>query len=409
MNAPLSVKPWSLLVVAAAIGIAILSPLEASGQIMFPVYVHVIGAVITLIMIADFIVRWRSSGTLAAYGTKWFIVDLAGALPLGLLTGIPVLEIIRLLKLGRVVQTMQDLWSAHIDKWNTFRLVYSALWIGMVIHWLSCGWMAIRALNAALEGGDSYLRSLYWCVTTLATVGYGDIVPRTGLETIYAVLVMIAGVGLFGYVIGNVAHVITNLHPSRVRYIETMEGINAFMDYRGIPALLQHRIRGYYAYRWEKRLGFDESAILNDLSVSLRGEVSLFLKKEVIEKVPFFKGASEELIREISLAMRPTVYMPGDAVFRAGEQGQEMFFIGRGEVEVLAKDGSAVQAVLRDGDFFGEGALVLGQPRSATVRAVGFCDLYALDKNSFESIMQRHPQFAAHIKAMINERFGPQR
>jgi hypothetical protein len=410
MNAPLSVKPWSLVVVAAAIGIAILSPLVAAGQDTFPLYARVIGGVITVIMVADVVVRWRSSGSFAIYTTKWFIIDLAGALPLGLLTGIPALEVFRLLKLGRVLQTMQDLWSAHIDKWNTFRLVYSAIWIGMVIHWLSCGWMAIRALNPLTEaGGDSYLRSLYWCVTTLATVGYGDIVPRTEIETIYAVLVMIAGVGLFGYVIGNVAHVITNLHPSRVRYIETMEGINAFMEYRGIPALLQHRIRGYYAYRWEKRLGFDESAILNDLSVSLRGEVSLFLKKEVIEKVPFFKGASEELVREISLAMRPTVYMPGDAVFRAGEQGQEMFFIGRGEVEVLAKDGSAVQAVLKDGDFFGEGALVLGQPRSATVRAVGFCDLYALDKISFESIMQRHPQFAAHIRAMINERFGPQR
>ena len=410
MTTPLSVKPWSLLVVAATTGLAILAPLEASGQ--FPVHasVRVTGALLTLIMVADLIIRWRSSGSFTAYTVKWFIVDLAGALPLGLMTGIPVLEVLRLIKLARVVQTMQDLWSTHIDKWNTFRLVYSAIWIGFLVHWLSCGWLALRAMSPVLDPyGNTYIRSFYWCVTSLATVGYGDIVPHTDLETIYAILVMVAGVGMFGYVIGNIAHVITNLHPSRVRYIETMEGINAFMDYRGIPALLQHRIRGYYAYRWEKRLGFDESAILNDLSVSLRGEVSLFLKKEVIEKVPFFKGASEELVREISLAMRPAVYMPGDPVFRAGERGEEMYFIGRGEVEVLAKDGTAVQAVLRDGDFFGEGSLVRGQPRSATVRAVGFCDLYALDKVSFESIMQRHPRFAEHIEAMIKERFGPDR
>ena len=240
-------------------------------------------------------------------------------------------------------------------------------------------------------------------------MGYGDITPRTELETVYAIFVMAAGVGMFGYVIGNIAHIIANMHPSRVRYIETMEGINAFMDYRGLPQPLQRRIRDYYAYRWEKRLGFDESAILNDLSFSLREDVSLFLKKEVIEQVPFFKGATEELVREISLAMRPRVYMPGDPVFRAGEQGEEMYFIGRGEVEVLAKDGTAVQAVLRDGDFFGEGALVLGQPRSATVRAVGFCDLYALDKAAFDSIVHRHPEFAAHIERMITERFGPNR
>lgn len=410
MHSPLSVRPWSLFVVVAASGLALIAPLEASGQFQGLRLIPVLGHLLTVVMIADLIVRWRASGSFSSYTVRWFLVDLAGALPLGLLTGIPALETLRLIKLARLVQTMQDLWSTHIDKWNTFRLLYSAIWIGFLVHWLSCGWIALRAMSTGLDNtGNTYLRSLYWCITTLATVGYGDITPRTDLETIYAVLVMVAGVGMFGYVIGNIAHIITNMHPSRVRYIETMEGLNAFMEYRGLPSQLQHRIRDYYAYRWEKRLGFDESTILNDLSVSLQGEVSLFLKKDVIEKVPFFKGATEELVLEISLAMRPRVYMPGDLIFRAGEKGEEMYFIGRGEVHILAKDGSTIQAVLRDGDFFGEGALVLGQPRSATVRAVGYCDLYALDKPSFESIMQRHPEFAAHIEAMIKARFGPHR
>lgn len=410
MNHPHSAKPWSLLVVASATGLGLLSPLLASGQIVFPLPLHIAGHGITLVMMVDLIVRWRRSGSLHAYGVRWLCVDLLGALPLALLTGLPGLEVLRLAKLARVVQTMRELWSVYIDKWNTFRLLYSAILIGFVVHWLSCGWLALRAASPHLDNtGNTYLRALYWCVTTLTSVGYGDIIPRTDVETVYAIFVMAAGVGMFGYVVGNIAHIITNLHPSRVRYIETMEGLNAFMEYRGLPSQLQHRIRDYYAYRWEKRLGFDESTILNDLSVSLQSEVSLFLKKDVIEKVPFFKGATEELVREISLAMRPRVYMPGDPIFRAGEQGEEMYFIGRGEVNVLAKDGTTVQAVLRDGDFFGEGALVLGQPRSATVRAIGYCDLYALDKASFASIIQRHPGFAAHIEAMIKERFGSHR
>jgi hypothetical protein len=405
-----TVQPWFLMVVAATTGLALLAPLQAVVQYEMPPFIRILDHVITLVMVADLVVRWRSAGSLREYGAGWLLADLLAAIPFGLLTGMPVVDLVRLAKLGRLVQTMRELWSTYLDKWNSFRLLYSGLLIAFVVHWLACGWMALRAFNTQFDNTENtYIRALYWCVTTLASVGYGDITPRNDIEIVYAILVMAAAVGMFGYVIGNIAHIIANMHPSRVRYIETMEGINAFMEYRGLPSPLQERIRDYYAYRWEKRLGFDESAILNDLSFSLQSDVSLFLKKEVIEKVPFFKGATEELVREISLAMRPRVYMPGDPVFRAGEKGEEMYFIGRGEVEVLAKDGTAVQAVLRDGDFFGEGALVLGQPRSATVRAVGFCDLYALEKASFNSIVQRHPEFAAHIETMITERFGPNR
>lgn len=412
MNAP--ARPprpriWPLVVSTAATGIAILVPLHAIVRADLPPALNALDAVLAAVMVADIIVRWRDARSLRAYGPVWLAIDVLAAIPFHLLTGFPLAGLLRVGKLARAVQTMRALWSAHIDKWNVFRLAYSGYWIILVVHWLACGWLALR--GAGTDPGsaqETYLRALYWCVTTLTSVGYGDITPRNELETAYAILVMAAGVGMFGYVIGNIAHIIANLHPSRVRYVETMEGINAFMDYRGLPPDLKHRIRDYYAYRWEKRLGFEESAILNDLSFALRGDVSLFLKKDVIEKVPFFRGAGTELIREIALAMRPRVYMPGDPVFRAGEKGEEMYFIGRGDVEVLGRDGVTVQALLHDGDFFGEGALVLGQPRSATVRAVGYCDLYALEKTDFDTIMQRYPGFAAHITAMIRERFGPQ-
>ena len=236
-------------------------------------------------------------------------------------------------------------------------------------------------------------------------VGYGDITPQNDFEMIFAVMAMVLGVGMFGYVIGNVAHIISNLHPSRARYVETMERINAFMEYRGLPDALQHRIREYHGYRWEKRLGFDESVIVDELPPSLRAEVSLFLKKDVIEKVPLFKGAGTDLIRDIALAMHPLVYLPGDYIFRAGDQGKEMFFIGRGTVEILGKERESVQATLGDGQFFGEVALVKGQPRNASVRAVGYCDLYSLDKETFDRIIAHHPDFKEHIDQMVKERF----
>lgn len=361
--------------------------------------------VLVPLLVADIAMRWKSAGTRGAYDGKWLVVDLVAALPLGAVWPGSPLDLIRLVKLGRIVQTMQQWWRQHIAMWNSLRLLYSAYSVALVVHGLTCSWIAIRSLHETNLAHNTYLRSLYYCVTTLATVGYGDITPQTDLEMMFAVTIMALGVGMYGYVIGNMAHVISNLHPSRARYVETMERINAFMEYRAVPGKLQNRIREYHRYRWEKRLGFDESAIVEELPPSLRAEVSLFLKKDVIEKVPLFRGASADLISEIALAMRPLVYLPGDYVFRVGDPGKEMFFIGRGTVEILGQDNTTVQATLGDGQFFGEVALVKGQPRNASVRALGYCDVYSLDKDTFDRIIAHHTDFKEHIDKMVQERF----
>jgi hypothetical protein len=360
---------------------------------------------VTCAFVADLLLRLlQARRSISAYGIRWFVVDGLAALPFALLPGGSALVVLRLLKLARVVQMMRAWWRDYASLWNTLRLVYSGYWIILIVHWLSSGWVALRGLEQAATPWDAYLRGLYWCVVTVATVGYGDITPRTNAEIVYAIVVMIVGVGLYGYVIGNVAHILSNLHPSRVRYVENMERLNGFLTYRDVPELLQNRIRDYYTYVWEKRLGFEESSIMSTLPPGLLTELSLFLKRDVIETVPFLKGASELLIKEIALAMRPVVYAPGDYIFRAGEQGKEMFFIGRGSVHVMAKDERTVAAELTDGAFFGEFALVLGQPRNASVRSVSYCDLYSLDKETFDRIIARHPEFAAHIASMMHER-----
>ena len=63
------------------------------------------------------------------------------------------------------------------------------------------------------------------------------------------------------------------------------------------------------------------------------------------------------------------------------------------------------EATLKDGEFFGEVALVKGQPRNASIRAVGYCDLYALRMDTFDHVIAHHPGFKEHIDRMVTERF----
>jgi voltage-gated potassium channel len=75
-----------------------------------------------------------------------------------------------------------------------------------------------------------------------------------------------------------------------------------------------------------------------------------------------------------------------------------MYFISRGLVEVIAADGETILATLSDGDFFGEIALLFSQPRTAGVRAVDYCDIYALEKETMERILAHYPDFAMHVR-----------
>lgn len=131
-------------------------------------------------------------------------------------------------------------------------------------------------------------------------------------------MAMILGVGVYGYVIGHVAHLLANLDGAKSHYRNTMERLTIFMAYRNVPQALPKRIYDYYNYLWEHRLGGEENRVLAELPPSLRTELSLALKHEFVEKIPFLQGASHTLIRDLTLEMQHVIHFPGDVLFYAG-------------------------------------------------------------------------------------------
>jgi voltage-gated potassium channel len=144
--------------------------------------------------------------------------------------------------------------------------------------------------------------------------------------------------------------------------------------------------------------------VLSGLPATLQTEVSILLKREFIEKVPFLKGVGQEVIRDIAFELRPVIFTPGTYIFRAGEIGRHVYFISHGTVEVISADGKKILATLSDGDFFGEIALLFRQPRTAGVRAKDYCDMYCLDKDTFDRILVHYPDFGRHIREVAERR-----
>jgi voltage-gated potassium channel len=309
------------------------------------------------------------------------------------------LFLLKLLFLRRLMDVRKVLDSHDSVHPAVARLIPVGIVMPLVVHVIACGWIWLGSGSAGPSPDKvfEYGRAVYWAVTTLCTVGYGDITGRTLPQMFYANGTMVVGVAFFGYVLSNIASLLARMDAAREEYMSLLDKVESFMRYNDLPAALRSKVRAYYRYLWESRKGYDDSSVLADLPQKLRVEVSLHMNAEIIEKVPLLRGADQNLLREIVLLFKPRVAVPGEEVFRAGDPGDAMYFIHRGPMEILSKEEKLI-ATLQAGSFFGEMALLTSSPRNATARAVNYCDLSVLSRESFEGVLHRHPRFGAHVR-----------
>ena len=159
---------------------------------------------------------------LRSFYKKWLIPDLIAAIPFALFLANPFFEFLHLLKLIKVVYLAYMLSRIYIRYKNAIVLMQFMYWLSLLSHWLSCGWLYVRGIVETATASD-YIGALYWVVATLTTVGYGDITPQNNIERIYAIVTMVLGYSLIGYLIGSIAGILTKKNPSQERYQQNLE------------------------------------------------------------------------------------------------------------------------------------------------------------------------------------------
>lgn len=276
------------------------------------------------------------------------------------------------------------------------RLLALVVILPLMVWWAATGWLVLGGDAETSNAGLRMVRAVYWAVTTMATVGYGDIVPTTIPQMFYACAIMITGVASFGYILSNIATLMLRLDAARQHQEEVRDRIEFFMRYHEVPAALRQSVRAYFKYLWSTKGGYNDAEVLDGLPRGLRADLAMYLHRDLLSKVPLLKDASPDVLRDLVVVLRPAVYLPGNIICRKGAHGDEMYFIVRGEIEILDENNTLI-ARLDDGDFFGEMALLTNQVRNATARAVTFCDLYVLDRKTFDQVTHSHPHFRASV------------
>lgn len=166
----------------------------------------------------------------------WLVIDIFTSLPFDIIASLfglslptKVLSALRLLRIIRVVK-LRAIFSFVEFLPKSVKVSLAISGVIVALHWFACGWMLITP-RPELDPWSYYNVSLYWTVTTLTTVGYGDITPHTNIGRLYTMGVMLIGVASYGIIIGNFSRMIMLADKHNEEKKEKMTTLHSFLRY----------------------------------------------------------------------------------------------------------------------------------------------------------------------------------
>ena len=202
----------------------------------------------------------------------------------------------------------------------------------------------MHAVEGAVQPGKfgTIPGSMWWAITTLTTVGYGDEVPITFLGRLVAGCTMVVGLGILALPVGIVA------------------------------------------------TGFMTTIHQRDFVITFG----------MLARVPLFRELDARLISEILNVLRSQTVPRGTIIAVKGAPAHAMYFIVSGEVEAELPHR---KVKFGPGDFFGELALLHQTHRRATIVALTGCRLLALSAEDFATLTRKHPELRDRIEVAAKE------
>jgi voltage-gated potassium channel len=290
--------------------------------------------------------HWRARLRFAA--RPIMIVDLLAFLPWYLhwiypmdLRVLRLFRLFRVLKLVRYSPALQTLGRVIADE---YRALLGALLVMLMMILFASSIIYFLERDTQPDKFGSIPEAAWWALATLTTTGFGDVVPVTPWGKVFGGIVMLLGVGMFALPIAIIA-----------------------------AGFSQEASRHHFVVTWS-----------------------------MVARVPLFSTLDESEVAEITKLLYTRTYMPGVPMVRTHDAGDAMFLIASGEA--LVDIGPGHHAVLKEGDFFGEMALLEHRRHKHDVVAKTRCRVYVLDSQALARLGRRHPEIMQRIRKMAETR-----
>ncbi|KAA6417271.1 MAG: cyclic nucleotide-binding [Trebouxia sp. A1-2] len=191
----------------------------------------------------------------------------------------------------------------------------------------------------SIPGPSVCLAAAYWSLTTVSTIGFGDILPRSNAERAVMLFAQLMGVLFFGILLGS----ITSLLQASTRaskelqeaemFRDKMSSVQTWMARLKLPRDLRAKIRAYYAEVWvHETQAADDVGLFDDLPQHLRAQVAWRQNKALMGGIHTFRDLDEQVQFLIAARGIPLQVAPGHELCAQGDAADCVWLLHEGEL-----------------------------------------------------------------------------
>lgn len=344
------------------------------------------------------------------YLKSWMILDIFTSLPYSLiitsdyssiskLGRLPkIYRLIKIAKLFRVVKFLKNknklmkcLQCFSKISVGAERLLYFFLIFVGLVHIISCIWFFFSKMSTdnhnwvnkynieEEDQGSQYLSSFYWTITTLTTVGYGDITPDNSIERFFCIFVMLGGVFFYSYTIGTITSVIGQIEKKKSKLHSKILVLQDISKKYGLSKNFYKRIKSDLEYD-QRKISKERNTMISNLPKNLANKLNYVINQKFIEKNTFFTSRPAGFISAVLKYLRPLRLKAKEIVYHKGDYSDEMFFVKSGELTYFDKykNVDIPFEEITEGDYFGDIELFFSDLREFSIKSLKISEMLTL-------------------------------